>query len=53
MKRPIFHVKLLFNKQLVHLFSNSIETARYNIIIHVLVFLVMLNETKESPLLKV
>ena len=40
MKRLISHVRLLFNIQLVHLFSNTFETARYNIIIHVLVFLV-------------
>ena len=40
MKRLISHVRLLFNIQLVHLFSNAFETARYNMIIHVIVFLV-------------
>ena len=40
MKRLISHVRLLFNIQLVHLFSNTFETARYNMIIHVIVFLV-------------
>ena len=42
MKRLISHVRLLFNIQLVHLFSNTFETARYNMIIHVIVFLVLL-----------
>ena len=41
MKRLISHVRLLFNIQLVHLFSNTFETARYNMIIHVIVFLVI------------
>ena len=40
MKRLISHVRLLFNIQLVHLFSNTFETARYNMNIHVIVFLV-------------
>ena len=40
MKRLISHVRLLFDIQLVHLFSNIFETARYNMIIHVIVFLV-------------
>ena len=40
MKRLISHVRLLYNIQLVHLFSNTFETARYNMIIHVIVFLV-------------
>ena len=40
MKHLISHVRLLFNIQLVHLFSNTFETARYNMIIHVIVFLV-------------
>ena len=39
MKRLIPHFRLLFNIQLVHLFSNTYETARYNMIIHVIVFL--------------
>ena len=39
MKRLISHVKLLFNIQPVHLFSNTFETARYNMTIHVIVFL--------------
>ena len=34
MKRLISHVRLLFNIQLVHLFSNTFETARYNMIFH-------------------
>ena len=40
MKRLISHVSLLFNIQLV-LFSNTFETARYKMIIHVIVFLVI------------
>ena len=40
MRRLISHVRLLFYIQLVHLFSNTFETARYNMIIHVIVFLV-------------
>ena len=40
MKRLISHVRLLFIIQLVHLFSNTFETARYNMIIHVIDFLV-------------
>ena len=43
MKHLISHVRRLFNRQLVHLFSNSVETARYNMIIHVIVFLVILS----------
>ena len=39
MKRLISHVRLLFNIQLVHLFHKTFETARYNMIIHVIVFL--------------
>ena len=42
MKRLISHVRLLFNIRLVHLFSNTYETARYNMIIHVIVFLVLI-----------
>ena len=45
MKRLISPVSLLFNIQLVHLFSNTFETARYNMIIHVIVFLVSLTPT--------
>ena len=41
MKRLISHVRLLFNIHIVHLFSNTFETARYNMIIHVIVFLVI------------
>ena len=41
MKDLISHVRLLFNIQLVYLFSNNFETARYNMIIHVIVFLVI------------
>ena len=41
MKRFISHDRLLFNIQLVHFFSDTFETARYNMIIHVIVFLVM------------
>ena len=41
MKRLISHVRLLFNIRLVHLFSNTFESARYNMIIHVIVFLVI------------
>ena len=41
MKRLISHVRLLFNIQLVHLFSNTFEIARYNMIIHVIVFLLL------------
>ena len=40
-KRLISHVRLSNNIQLVHLFSNTFETARYNMIIHVIVFLVL------------
>ena len=38
MNRLISHVSLLSNIQLVHMFSNTFETARYNMIIHVIVF---------------
>ena len=41
MKRLISHVGLLLNIQLVYLFSHTFETARYNMIIHVIVFLVI------------
>ena len=41
MKRLVSHIRLVFNVQLVHLFSNTFETARYNMIIHVIVFLVI------------
>ena len=45
MKRLISHVRLLFNIQHVynikHLFSNTFQSARYNMIIHVKVFLVL------------
>ena len=41
MKRLISHVRPLFNIQLVHLFSDTFETARYNMIIHVIFFLVL------------
>ena len=40
MKCLISHVRLLFNLQTVHLFSNTFETAHCNMIIHVIVFLV-------------
>ena len=46
MKRPISRVRLLFNIQLVHLFSNTFETARYNMIIHVMVFLVCIFDAR-------
>ena len=41
MKRFISQVRLLFNIQLVHLFPNTFETTRYNMIIHIIVFLVI------------
>ena len=43
MKRLISHVRLLWNIQFVHLFSNTFETARYNMIIHVILFLVTIH----------
>ena len=47
MKCLISHVRLFFDIQLVHLFSNTFETARYNMIIRVIVFLV--NSVISSP----
>ena len=41
MKRLISHARLLFNIQLVHLFSKTFVTARYNLIIHIIFFLVL------------
>ena len=41
MMRFISHVRLLFNIQLVRLFSYTFETAHFNMIIHVIVFLVI------------
>ena len=41
MKHLISHVRLLCNIQLVH-FLNAFETARYYMIIHVIVFLVFM-----------
>ena len=49
MKRFISHVRPLFNIQLVHLFSNAFESARYNMIIRVIVFLVRLIQYVEAP----
>ena len=49
MKRLISHVRLFFNIQPVHAFSNTFETARYNMIIHVIVFLVTISAL--SPVL--
>ena len=48
MKHLISHVRLLFKIQLVHLFSFTFETARYNIIIHVIVFFFFLLKLKQS-----